>query len=122
MKCIIAGSRSIDNYEVIKDAFDSCNFKDQITEIVSGCANGVDKLGERLAFEKDLKVARFPADWKRLGKKAGRIRNEQMGDYADRLIAVWDGESRGTSHMIEYMKLLKKPVFVYVYKGEENGI
>lgn len=118
MKCIIAGSRTILDYEEVKQAFEDCPFKDQITEIVSGCAKGVDSLGERLAFEKDIPLARFPADWKRLGPKAGPIRNTQMGDYADCAIIVVPQEwTSGSAHMHSYMVTLKKPVFVRHTKG-----
>jgi hypothetical protein len=120
MKCIIAGSRSITDYDTVKAAFNACPFKDKITEVVSGTAKGVDILGERLAFEYDIKVSRFPADWKRFGKRAGRIRNEQMGDYADCVIAVWDGYSTGTKHMVDYMCQINKRVFVYCTREKEN--
>ena len=61
-------------------------------------------------------MALFEADWGTHGKKAGILRNIEMGDYADALIAFHDSESKGTKHMIEYMKSLGKPVRVVRYK------
>lgn len=113
MKVIIAGGRNITNYQEVLAAVNRCDFSKEITEVVSGGARGVDSLGEEYAkrTHKDLVV--FPADWNQHGKRAGPIRNKQMGDYADALIAVWDGESRGTKHMIDYMTSLNKKVYIH---------
>lgn len=111
MKVIIAGSRSILDSETILVAAAMSNFR--IDEVVSGGASGVDKLGEDFAVENDIVLKRFPADWVKYGKGAGYRRNAEMAEYADALIAVWDGKSKGTLHMINCMKGLNKPVFVY---------
>lgn len=82
-------------------------------EIVSGGARGVDSFGESWAYEANVDIKRFPADWRTYGKKAGFLRNVDMSRYADRLIAFWDGESKGTEHMIKVMADIKKPVTIY---------
>lgn len=111
MKVIIAGSRSITDYQIVFDAVLFSKF--DISEIISGGARGVDRLGEEFAEEHCYDVTRFIPDWDRLGKKAGFVRNSEMGDYADALIAIWDGKSKGTKHMIDYMEKLNKKVFIY---------
>ena len=83
-----------------------------ITEVVSGGARGVDQLGERWARDNGCQVKRFLPNWSRDGKAAGHIRNRQMGDYADALVAIWDGKSRGTAGMIEYARGRGLKVFV----------
>lgn len=83
-------------------------------EVVSGCAKGGDRLGELYAEAMGLKVHRFRADWNKYQSAAGPIRNEEMGRFADALIALWDGESRGTGHMIRFMRSLGKPVVVHM--------
>jgi hypothetical protein len=103
MKLIIAGDRDITDIAVVYDAL--LKFRAEhpglkVTEIVSGCARGVDTLGEQVAREFDVPVKRFPADWARFGKAAGPIRNQQMADYADALVAVPVPTSRGTRDMI----------------------
>lgn len=110
MKVIIAGSRGIDDIVLVQQAWIESKF--DITEVVSGTARGVDKLGEELAEAIAIPVKRFPAMWDQHGKAAGILRNESMGIYADALIAVWDGKSKGTKHMIQYMKSMNKPVYV----------
>ena len=86
--------------------------KDSFTQLVSGHANGVDKIGEKWARLNGIDVISFPANWYTLGRSAGVKRNIEMGNYADSLIAIWDGKSRGTNHMIDYMTKLGKPVRV----------
>jgi len=116
MKVIIAGGREITNYETVCKAVLFANF--DITEIVSGDARGVDRLGERLGKEFDIPVKKFPADWDKYQKAAGFIRNEEMACYADGLIAIWDGHSRGTKDMIT--RANKKELKVYVHLISEN--
>lgn len=110
MKTIIAGSRTINDPEILLDAIESSEF--EITEVVSGCANGVDKLGELYAETAGLPIKKFPADWS-FGKVAGIIRNRQMAEYADAAIVIWDGSSRGSKNMIEESK--KNNLKLYVY-------
>ena len=114
MKVIIAGSRDGVWKELVSTAVLRSGFT--ITQVVSGTARGVDRWGEEYAAEHGIDVKQFPADWLTFGKGAGYVRNEDMADYADALIAVWNGESRGTKHMIEQMKERNKPVYIYNVK------
>ena len=102
LKVIIAGSRTFDDYELLKQKCDLFLKQHSDIEIVSGNAKGADKLGELYAKEKRYKIKQFIPDWKQHGKQAGIIRNIDMGDYANALIAFWNGRSRGTKFMIEY--------------------
>jgi hypothetical protein len=83
----------------------------------SGCARGVDQLGEVFAELNSLKCHKFPADWDTHGKAGGHIRNRYMGDFAKegegRLLAIWDGKSRGTKGMIEYAQQIGLQGFVW---------
>ena len=110
MKLIIAGSRSILDTQLIEAMYKAWELS--ATEIVSGGARGVDRLGERFAREQGIPVKQFLPLWEINGKKAGIFRNIDMGNYADALLAIWDGKSTGTKHMIDYMQSLKKPTFV----------
>jgi SLOG family YspA-like protein len=113
VKTIIAGSRSIRFYHHVERAVALSGFT--INEVVSGGAPGVDRLGEQWAAWHGVPIARFPADWELFGKSAGVRRNSQMAKYADALIAVWDGESSGTEHMIDVAE--KKGLTVYVHEA-----
>jgi len=108
MKVIIAGSRHITNPAIPPLS----EWKWPVTEVVCGEARGVDAAGRAWAERHGIPVKSFPADWNRHGRAAGPVRNEQMANYADALVAFWDGESRGTHHMIETMRLRGKKVHV----------
>lgn len=110
LRTIVAGSRIFDNYKIVCETLDP--LKDTISEIVCGEAKGADTLGRNWAIGNNIKITSFPANWERDGNRAGMIRNHEMGDYADRLIAFWNGTSPGTKDMIDYMKKLKKEVIV----------
>jgi hypothetical protein len=101
MKIIIAGSRNFNDYNLLKSSCDNLLTQFTNIEIVSGTARGADKLGERYAREKGYSIKQFPANWDKFGKSAGYIRNDEMAQYADMLIAFWDGTSKGTKHMID---------------------
>ena len=104
MKVIIAGSRDFDDYELLRKYCDFYLQSQTEIEIVSGTARGADQLGERYAKERGYPVKQFPADWDKHGRSAGYIRNEEMAKYGDALIAFWNGNSKGTEHMINLAK------------------
>jgi hypothetical protein len=110
MKVIIAGSRGIHDYANVCDAVRRSGFA--ISRVVSGMAAGIDTLAVRYASEHGLPCDRFPADWKKWGRSAGYRRNARMAEHADALIAVWDGRSPGTRHMIAVAKALGLRIFV----------
>jgi len=114
MKTIIAGSRSIDDICILAVALEACPFTADISEIVSGTAKGADRLGETYAQHYKIPLKRFPADWNSYRRSAGIIRNTEMAQYADALIALWDGQSRGTAHMIKTAKHEGLEVFAHV--------
>jgi hypothetical protein len=99
VRTIIAGSRGITDINEVVNAVSGCLWMPSV--VLSGCARGVDKLGEQWAAMNDVVVERYPADWVLHGmRSAGRIRNVLMAERAEALIAVWDGVSPGTRHMI----------------------
>lgn len=109
---IICGSREFENYELLKE---KCNhllsrkLKDPDTKvvIVSGCAKGADSLGEKYASETGLEILKYPADWDRFGKRAGYLRNKQMAEVGNAVIAFMvpgEDKNRGTKNMISLAK------------------
>ena len=127
MKLIIAGSRTLEpSIQFLSNCIGEAGIVGSITEIVSGTAKGVDTSAIKLTkspYENTLFVMRmqgklkeFPADWDRHGKAAGHIRNKEMAEYADALLLIWDGESRGSKNMKETMLKLGKPVYEVILK------
>ena len=116
MKVIIAGGRDITDYELVLSAVSESQF--QITEVVSGGATGVDTLAIQYAMENNIPSQTFMANWTKHGNAAGPIRNRQMADSAEALIAIWDGKSRGTKNMIEEATKRNLKVFIKEYKKD----
>ena len=111
MKLIIAGSRNVtitleDIDRVIRGA------KNPITEIVSGGARGPDTTAIAWARREGMQHVVFNPGWKQHGRAAGGVRNLKMANYADALVAFWNGRSNGTRNMIEHMRALGKPTHV----------
>ena len=114
-RLVVAGCRDFHDYSVASSEITKhlqTLDADYSVIIVSGCAEGADKLGERYAAEHNLTVERFPAEWDKYGKYAGPRRNAQMAQVADAVFVFWDGKSRGTKNMIENAKKAKKPYTV----------
>lgn len=111
MKTIIAGSRDNITYDDVVAAMKLCGWVP--TEVVSGTARGVDIFGEIWAEENNIPIKRFRPDWNKHGKGAGFIRNAQMAEYADALVAIWDGQSKGTKNMIDSAS--KKGLNVFIH-------
>ena len=111
MKTIIAGGRDINNYAYVQAAMESCPWTP--TEVVSGAARGIDTLGEHWARVRKIPIKRFPANWKQYNKAAGLFRNTEMAEYADALVAIWDGKSTGTADMIAKAHLLGLRIHIY---------
>ncbi len=121
LKVIIAGSRRIEDYGFVRQAIAASGMKP--TEVVCGEARGVDQLGKLWAEDNSIAVKSMPADWGLHGKYAGMLRNHEMAKYADALIAIWDGESKGTNNMIEHATRLGLRVFVILWPdGKEFGV
>lgn len=104
-RVIVAGGRDFNNYEALASSLDHLfkHINDEI-QIVCGLARGTDRLGERYAKKNGYKVVYFEPNWAEYGKSAGFKRNVEMAEYADALVAFWDGKSRGTKHMIDIAK------------------
>lgn len=138
MKVIIAGDRNIKNVDDIANAVEKSGF--EITTVLCGEAKGADKLGDEWAKTNKIPVKYYPAQWNKLdvegavvkerqnpfnkkmekyNQAAGSIRNQEMVDNADALIALQNlGTSPGTQDCIKRAK--KKGIKIYVYTGPED--
>ena len=122
MRVIIAGGRDFTNVNVMAETLNNLQDVDHAIEIekltlICGMARGADLTAYKLFREVGLPVEMYPANWDEHGKQAGFIRNTQMADNADMLIAFWDGESRGTAHMIATARKRNLNVLVFNYEG-----
>lgn len=116
---IVSGGRDFDDYKRLSDSVTRIRMLDEYYTkefvIISGHAKGADSLGEIYAKNNGLRTKIYKPDWDKYGKSAGYIRNEQMAREADAVLCFWDGQSKGTSNMINLAKKLHLPLFVERY-------
>lgn len=104
MKCMISGSRSLNDSKSRCIVFETLNEIHKSTPIyvlISGNANGIDKIAEEWATTHTIEIKKFIPEWEKYKKAAGLMCNKKMLEESDKLIAFWDGKSKGTKHAIE---------------------
>lgn len=105
-KLIVAGGRDFNNRELLDQTIKQVVAElpdDCVVSIVSGMANGADALGYEWALHNKCKVYKHYPEWKKLGKRAGYVRNEDMANNSQGLLAFQSEKSKdkGTTHMIQ---------------------
>ena len=108
MKLAIIGSRGIlvENIEKY--------LPNDVDEIVSGGAKGVDLCAKEYAKKNDLKYTEFLPDYNRYGRAAPIKRNDEIINYSDEIVAFWDGASKGTQYTVKRAQKLGKRVTVII--------
>lgn len=120
LRIIIAGSRDITDYNQLIICLQkaiSINFipYSESFEIVSGGARGVDMLARKYAIDSGYKLTEMKPEYKHNNDRYAPLkRNIDIAEYGDILLAIWDGKSTGTKHIIDYMKKINKPVFIHL--------
>lgn len=110
MKTAIIGSRGIDNIDLSKYILPKTN------EIVSGGAKGIDALAREYAQKHQIKLTEFLPKYKIYGRGAPLRRNIEIIEYADIVLAFWDGKSHGTKYVIENCKKRDIPIIIHLIK------
>lgn len=106
MKLAIIGSRNLEINDLEK------YIPKGVSEIVSGGAKGIDTCASAFAAENGIKLTEFLPDYKSYGRAAPLKRNLEIIDYADEILAFWDGKSKGTEFVINKAKKQNKKVTV----------
>ena len=110
MKVAIVGSRDIDMPDIGR-------YVSNAEEIVSGGAVGVDSCAAEFANKHGLKLTVFLPQYERYGRAAPIVRNKEIVDYSDKVVAFWNGRSKGTMSVIKYAKKAGKPCEVVICKS-----
>lgn len=114
MKVIICGSRSLTELRYAVAAVKESGFN--IEEVISGAARGIDTLAKEYASINGLDLTVMYPNWAKRGRSAGYHRNTRMLKYADAVIAIWDGSSKGTNHTISEAKKMGLQVYIKTIK------
>jgi len=112
LRTIIAGSRDIEDYDMVFDHIAKSQFR--ITKVISGACSGVDAIGECWARQNGIPFEIYPAEWELHGKSAGPIRNADMASRADALILIWDGRSKGSFNMLKEASKHKLKIYTNI--------
>lgn len=115
MKLAVIGSRTFNDYELLKNRLDEIHKETPITLIVSGGAKGADSFGEKWAKENNIDVKIFLPDWNLYGKSAGFVRNKDIILGSERVLSCWDKKSEGTLHSINVANLHQIPCEVIYF-------
>ena len=102
MKLAIVGSRNVGSIDI------SAYISEMPAEIISGGAKGVDTLAAEFAKSRGIKLTEFLADYKKHGRGAPIRRNALIVEACDKVLAFWDGVSKGTLSSINLAKKLGK--------------
>ncbi len=111
MKILIVGSRKINDIKIEK------YIREDVDLVISGGAAGVDAIAERYADAKGISKLIIRPEYEKYGRAAPLKRNELMVDLADKVLAFWDGRSRGTKYTIEYARKRGKETETIVIDG-----
>ena len=106
MKLMIAGSRSITDFDI------SSHIPDNVDTIISGGAKGIDTLAEQYAIAHKLSRYIILPNYNLYGKAAPIKRNQEMVDISDVILVIWDGQSKGTLSTINYAKKQQKQLIL----------
>ena len=106
MKLLIAGSRSIKDFDL------AGHVPPEVELIISGGADGVDTLAEKYADENRISKLILRPKYEKYGKAAPLKRNEEMVDLADAVLIIWDGKSKGATYTAKYASKKNKPCTV----------
>jgi hypothetical protein len=112
MKVAVIGSRSFTDYERLTQVLSGM----AVTEIISGGAQGADTLAERYATTHGIPTLIFKPDWKKYGRAAGPIRNKDIINNAEVVVAFWDGKSKGTLSSIKLAEKNDKELVKVIYE------
>lgn len=93
--------------------------KDHVAQIVSGGANGVDKLAEDWAKQNRIDFVEFKPNYKIYGKRAPLVRDEEIIDYCDVVIAFWDKKSSGTLYTLQYATKMNRPIYLHIIEERD---
>lgn len=110
----IIGSRTINSVN-----FNRFINKDHVAEVISGGANGVDKAAEQWAKQNKIDFLEFKPNYKIYGKRAPLVRDEEIVNYCDAIIAFWDQQSPGTLYTLKYATKLNRPIYLHIIEERD---
>lgn len=106
MRLAIIGSRDCGQIDI------ASHIETRPDVIVSGGARGIDTLARQYAKVRGIELIEFLPDYESYGRRAPLVRDREIVDDCDSVLAFWDGKSRGTKYTMDYARRRGKPVRV----------
>lgn len=111
MKIAIVGSRNPGNINIANEIEKRINIRN-VEAIISGGAKGIDTLAAEYAKKNDVQLIEYRPDYAKHGRAATFIRNRQIIENSDMVVAFWNGESRGTKYSIDYANKIGRKTLI----------
>ncbi len=108
MKVAVVGSRTITVADLAP------YLPPETEEIVSGGAKGIDNCAREYALANRIKLTEFLPEYEKYGRGATIVRNKKIVEYADVVVVIWDGKSKGTKSVLNFCDKLRKPVYIHI--------
>lgn len=118
----IVGSRTLTDYEFVKDELNYFFTSWYVSDIITGGAVGADSWGELYARQSNIPVTIIRPDYTKYGKGAPFIRNTTIAEKCNLMVAFWDGQSRGTEDVIKKAVKLGKRVTIIPFVPKESSL
>ena len=112
IRLAIVGSRTFNDMDLLEKSIVNIARITDIACVISGGASGADTLAEKFALKYGIPMSIHAAQWNKFGKRAGYLRNKEIVNDADQVIAFWDGASPGTKITIDLATKSGKKVTV----------
>lgn len=119
MKIAVIGSRSFKDKELLKAVLDA---EIQMIELITGGAVGADTMAENWAKNRQIPTTILKPNYEKFGKYAPLERNNRIIEIAEKVIAFWDGQSKGTQYVIKECQRLRKPLKVIRYQTAQTNL
>lgn len=106
---LICGSRSINSFPLgrfIK--------KESVAAIISGGATGIDAIAAEWAKSNRVEYIEMLPNYKIWKDRAPLVRDEEMVNMCDVVIAFWDGKSKGTKYTLDYAQRIGRRCIVHL--------
>lgn len=121
IKVSVTGSRSITDENIVFKILTSINDRYSIELTIHGGAIGVDSIAEKFCNKNNISTKIIIPEWEKLGKKAGMVRNTLIINEADLVVAIYDGNSKGTKNAIDMAIRNKKNIMTFDSNGKLNN-
>lgn len=109
-RVLVCGGRDFHDLDLVFMVLDTAHAANPIIDLIHGAAQGADMLAHEWAYQRNVRMHPYRADWKTHGKAAGPLRNQRMLDEGKPHLVIAFPGNKGTSDMVRRAMAAKIPV------------